>query len=553
MFSTLQILILLGWLLTAITVSIFGLNSYILLWLSRRKSNNQTTKRIGEPVEWPLVTIQIPTYNEGTVIERTLKDCLSMNYPKDKLEIIVVDDSTDETTQLLREFERRHRQSVRVIHRLSREGYKAGALNEAMKHSKGEFFLILDADTSPSRSFLKEVIPYLLADEKLGFIQGKVEYINTEKSWLAGSIALANDWYRVFTQSALSKGGMLLSFLGHAGIFRRSAIEDAGGWESDTLTEDMDLSYRAQMKGWRGLFLEEARCVEEVPPSYLAAVIQYDRHLRGPIQNLRKHGLPLLRSKHLSPIQKFEGLLQMAYPLCYPLTFLCLTLGVLAHLLLPVEFLKSFWLTPAGLTILAFTFTSFPYISFMLSFYIPALLLLVLFPVLYMLTRTGGRGRRLKDVLGAIFIWNDNIITGTKVLFSLLMGRKGTWIRTLRVRQTLRSEALTLKRRRMEEAALRIIPSALILSLFTVIMSRGLTLQALGLAVPAVQWIVSAYLLLKPESKNVRIRLIEPSYLNPKTGTRSSRFNYAALSFRCLESPLIFMDHHVGEYPLRFL
>ena len=123
MFSTLQILILLGWLLTAITVSIFGLNSYILLWLSRRKSNNQTTKRIGEPVEWPLVTIKIPTYNEGTVIERTLKDCLSMNYPKDKLEIIVVDDSTDETTQLLRGFERRHQQSVRVIHRLGREGY----------------------------------------------------------------------------------------------------------------------------------------------------------------------------------------------------------------------------------------------------------------------------------------------------------------------------------------------------------------------------------------------------------------------------------------------
>jgi len=491
--------------LTLIVVSLLacslGVNSYILLYLKGR------ARRIRKEVdvkEWPLVTIQIPTYNEKSVIERTLETCLKLDYPKERLEIVVVDDSTDETTQILDRYEALHFPTVKVTHRSEREGYKGGALNTAIKHSSGELFLILDADTLPDRRFLKEAIPYMLEDNEVGFVQGKIEYINAEHSWLTRSLALANDWYRTFSQSALSKGGMFLSFLGHGGVFRRTAIEEVGGWESDTITEDMDLSYRVQIAGWKGLFAEEAKCLEEVPASYPAAVLQHNRHLKGPIQNLRKHGRRILGDGRMGALKKLEALIQMAYPLSYPLWFACVVLSALTYLTIPASFLIDFWLSPAGLILSLFTLVTCPYISLVISFLVPSLIVAVLSPFIYLASHKRRDARissSIGSVLGILLIWNDNLLTGTKTLIELIAGKRAVWVRTPRMEDEKLASNSRRRRKRMggdmSEGLLRILSGAVILICFILVIQKNFVINAFGLVLPVLGWIASAYLLLR--------------------------------------------------------
>jgi len=499
MLSPVQTLLLTGMLGTGILVCILSLNNYVLLYFSRRGKS----RRVGRnSVEWPMITVQIPTYNEKNVIERTLGSCLELDYPEDRLEIVVIDDSTDETTDIIKTYEDRYSPRIKTIHRTAREGYKAGALDVAGKHSQGEYFLILDADTMPCKDFLKKTMPLFLEDEKLGFIQGKIEYLNAESSWLTRSLVLANDWYRTFSQSALSKGEMFLSFLGHGGIFRRSAIEDAGGWRSDTITEDMDLSYRVQMRAWKAIYVEDARCVEEVPSSYFAAVQQYNRHMKGPIQNLRKHANKILKAKGITPLKKSEALIQMAYPLSYFLGLLCVAVTALMYLFLPGDFLRSFWLSPAGILLSVFMLVTFPYVSLLTSFYIPALLIVLSVPLLYLIIIRKSDATAAKNpesLLGVILIWNDNMLTATKALIELLIRKEAEWTRTpklgrleLPTRQLENNEDSTS---RMRETALRAIAAMLMVICFAATMQRGFLINSFGLLLPAVGWIASAYLI----------------------------------------------------------
>ena len=500
MLSPIQTLLFVCMLATGILVCIFSLNTYILLYFNRRKRSKKAGRN---NVKWPIVTVQIPTYNEKNVIERTLTSCLELDYPEDRLEIVVVDDSTDETVDILRKYEARYHTRIKVIHRTTREGYKAGALNEALKHSQGEFFLVLDADTMPNKDFLEKAIPYFLEDETLGFIQGKIEYLNAESSWLTRSIALANDWYGAFNQSALSKGEMFLSFLGHGGVFRRSAMEDAGGWESDTITEDMDLSYRVQMAGWKALYVDEARCVEEVPSSYLAAAQQYNRHMKGPIQNLWKHGRGVLKAKGMTALKKFEALIQMTYPLSYFLGLICVAFTALTYLLLPGNFLRDFWLSPAGIILSIFMLVAFPYVSLITAFYLPALITVLSIPILFLLTIKKGKvavAKYLESLLGLALIWNDNMLTGTRALIELLMKREAKWVPTPKLgsRSILPTKQTSEKRGfRMQEAALRVSSAALTILCLTTIVQRDFIINAFGLLLPAFGWIISAYLISK--------------------------------------------------------
>jgi cellulose synthase/poly-beta-1,6-N-acetylglucosamine synthase-like glycosyltransferase len=498
MLSPIQALLLTSMLGTGILVCIFSLNTYVLLYFNRRRERRKAGRN---NVEWPMVTVQIPTYNEKNVIERTLRSCLDLDYPEERLEIVVIDDSTDETTDLVKTYEERYSPRIKAIHRRAREGYKAGALNEATEHSQGEYFLILDADTMPYEDFLKKAIPLFLEDEKLGFIQGKIEYLNAEFSWLTRSLVMANDWYRTFSQSALSKGHMFLSFLGHGGIFRRSAIEDAGGWESDTITEDMDLSYRVQMRSWKAVYVEDARCVEEVPSSYLAAIQQYNRHMKGPIQNLQKHASKILKAKGPTTLKKSEALIQMAYPLTYFLGLLCVAATALTYLLLPREFLSSFWLSPAGILLSVFMLVTFPYISLVTSFYLPALLVVLSIPLLCLIIirRRNSAGKYIESLLGVTLIWNDNMLTATKALIELFMKREAEWTRTpksgeleLPTKQVRNNGDL---RSKMKEVALRAISATLMIICLAAIMQRGFSINSIGLLLPAVGWIVSAYLI----------------------------------------------------------
>jgi len=501
MSSVVQATLFLSLIVVSLLLCTFGLNTYVLLYLNRRRKWFGAKKNVEE---WPFVTIQIPVYNEKNVIERTLENCLKIDYPEERFEIVVVDDSSDETTGILKKYEAKFSPQIRVIHRLVREGYKAGALNTAMKHSAGEYFLILDADTSPNEDFLKETIPYFIESDEIGFTQGKIDYINAECSWLTRTQALTNDWYRTFNQSALSKGGMLLSFVGHGGVFRKSAIEDAGGWQSDTITEDMDLSYRVQMSGWKGIFVEEAKCIEEVPSSYPAIVTQYDRHLKGPIQNLSKHCSGILTNNKLNVLGKFEALIQMAYPLSYSLGLLCVVLTALTYLILPSSFLACFWSSPAGISFSLFTLVTLPYVSLVTSFPLSLLLIALVCPLFYLLTlkeKSPGASKRLAALLGVTLIWNDNLLNGTKALIELLLGKKPVWIPTPKLGKepNLASSSLSKGKRRngIREGALRIIAAGMIILSVVFVMTKDFVINSFGLLVPASAWLVSAYLLLK--------------------------------------------------------
>ena len=446
----------------------------------------------------PFVTIQIATYNEKNTIVNTLSSCLRLDYPEDRLEIVVVDDSTDITKKLLRDFETKHYSKLKVIHRSRREGYKAGALNVAMAHSKGDFFLILDADSIPDRKFLKEVIPYFLKDEKLGFVQGKIEYQNRPRSWLTKSLAVAEDWYASLSQPALSKGQMILSFLGHGGIIRRAALEDAGGCEYDTITEDMDLSYRVQIKGWRSLFIESAVTKEQVPESYNVASIRYVRHIKGPLQNLIKHGKTLVAQKHISIFSKIEGLFQMAYPISYVIGLLSISLTAITHLFLPGNFIESFWLSPTGFIISFVMLVTFPYICFIYSPIILVLLISIASPIIVALfIKEKGKDQpfSIVGIIGAILLWNDNILIGTKAVIELLLGRETIWIPTQKTDSISRDgrKNKKAKTRKNNKFILRIVPAFLTTGIFMLISIRNFTLLSFGLLLPALMWLISAF------------------------------------------------------------
>ncbi len=482
---------------TGLVVCLFGLNSYFLFYLSRikRKDGSEDYQVLIE--DWPFVTVQIATFNEKSVIGKTLDICLELDYPEDKMDIVVVDDSTDETIELLKEYEAKHRPRIKVFHRQNREGYKAGALNTALNHSKGDFLLILDADTSPHKSFLKEVIPHFLRDEKLGFVQGKIIYLNAESSWLTRSLALANDWYVTFSQPSLSKRNMFLSFTGHGGVFRRKAIEEAGGWRSDTITEDMDLSYRLQMNGWKATYVEKAESTEEIPPNYHAAIIRYSRHLKGPIQNLEKHGVKLLRKKGLSAGKKIEALIQMAYPLTYFFGLLCVFFTALVYLMVPNSFLNSFWLSPAGIFLSIFTLVTFPLVSLTLSPFLPVLLIVLISPaIIFFAMKNLKRYSTVSfgSMLGTFLIWNDNMLTGTKALLELLSGKKTMWVPTSRVGEKTNDPS---KQAVIAEASVRIVMSLAVIAFAVLVALKNFTIHSLGIPLPACLWLFSAYLLLR--------------------------------------------------------
>jgi len=499
--STPQILLFILSLATSLMVCLFGANTYVLWLLNRRRSFSWSCYN-NEFVEMPFVTIQIATYNEKNVIMNTLKNCLRLDYPEDRLEIVVVDDSTDETKDLLRDLESEHSPRLKVVQRSTREGYKAGALNIATAHSKGDFFLILDADSIPNRNFLKEVIPYFLNDERLAFVQGKIEYFNRSKSWLTKSLALAEDWYASLAQPALSKGQMILSFLGHGGVIRKAALEDAGGWEHDTITEDMDISYRVQMKGWRALFVESAVTKELIPESYSVASTRYVRHIKGPLQNLRKHGKTLVAQRHIGIFSKIEGLFQMAYPVSYIIGLLSISLTAATYLFLPGNFIESFWLSPVGFLISFVMLVTFPFICFVCSPIIPVLLIFIASPLIiavFIKERSKLHQFSVVGTVGALLLWNDNVLIGTRAVIELLVGRKTIWIPTRKIGFPSRDDPKLMKveTRKIGNFILRITPSFLVTSAFMLLIGIGnFTLLASGLLLPALMWLISAFFIL---------------------------------------------------------
>jgi cellulose synthase/poly-beta-1,6-N-acetylglucosamine synthase-like glycosyltransferase len=257
----------------------------ILLYRKRRPAALPPTPR-----EWPRVTIQLPLYNERYVAERLLAAAAAVDYPRDRLEIQVLDDSEDETVELMASaVERLRAQGIDAVHvrRMGRVGYKAGALQHGLLSAQGDLLAIFDADFAPPPDILKRMVPHF-GDPDVGMVQARWNHLNRDYSLLSRLQAISLDAHFLIEHTARMSAARYFNFNGTAGILRRRCIEDAGGWQSDTLTEDLDLSYRAQLKGWRFVFAGDVGCPGELPVEMNAFKAQQHRWVRGSIQVARK-------------------------------------------------------------------------------------------------------------------------------------------------------------------------------------------------------------------------------------------------------------------------
>ncbi|KXK49519.1 MAG: glycosyltransferase [Chlorobi bacterium OLB5] len=267
----------------------FGSHGFIMIYYYL-KHRHKRDKFTDELENYPVVTLQLPIYNEMYVIERLIKTVCEMDYPIDKLEIQVLDDSTDETVEIVENIVKEYRLrgfDIHHIHRTDRTGYKAGALKEGLKVCRGEFVGIFDADFIPRKNFLKIVLPFF-KDPKIGMVQTRWEHLNRAYSLVTQIQALALDGHFVLEQQVRNKAGYFINFNGTSGVWRKECIYDAGNWEADTLTEDLDLSYRAQLKGWKFRYLTDFTTPSEVPSEINSLKSQQFRWTKGAIETARK-------------------------------------------------------------------------------------------------------------------------------------------------------------------------------------------------------------------------------------------------------------------------
>ncbi len=275
-------------------VTIYCLLQFHLLYLYKKyhRENPEIKYRqyAADDVEVPFVTVQLPMYNEMYVAERIIDYVAAQEYPKERFEIHVLDDSTDETVGIVaaKVAEMKAKGfNIEHIHRVNRQGYKAGALQEAMPRVKGDFIAIFDADFTPRPDFLRTTIPYF-EDPKVGIVQTRWEHINADYSLLTKLQALQLNVHFTVEQAGRSYGNLLLQFNGTAGVWRKNVIGEAGGWQSDTLTEDLDLSFRAQILGYKIQYLEKLESPAELPVEMNGLKGQQFRWNKGGAQNARK-------------------------------------------------------------------------------------------------------------------------------------------------------------------------------------------------------------------------------------------------------------------------
>ena len=254
------------------------------------KSAGKETKPSQRFAELPVVTVQLPVFNEKYVVERLIDTTVKIDYPREKLHIQVLDDSTDETCQLAEERVNHYRDlgyQIHYIHRADRSGFKAGALANGLKTAQGDFVAVFDADFVPTPDILEKTVHYF-RDPKVGMVQTRWDHLNRESNTLTKIQAIMLDAHFAIEHGGRCYSDLFFNFNGTAGLWRRQCIEDAGGWQHDTLTEDLDLSYRAQLKGWRFLFVPNITCPAELPESVLAFKSQQHRWAKGSIQVMRK-------------------------------------------------------------------------------------------------------------------------------------------------------------------------------------------------------------------------------------------------------------------------
>ncbi|MGD0416501.1 MAG: cellulose synthase family protein [Terriglobales bacterium] len=357
--------LLIPYFIVLIILAAYGAHRYWLVYLYYKHQGKKTT----EPAahfrfdDLPRVTVQLPIFNEQYVVDRLLDAVCRLEYPKEKLDIQLLDDSTDETVEVARLLVDRYAvlgHPVKYVHRENREGFKAGALEAGLKTAKGEFVAIFDADFVPPPDFLMKCIHHF-TDSKVGMVQTRWTHINRNYSLLTQVEAILLDGHFVLEHSGRARSGVFFNFNGTAGMWRRAAIDEAGGWEHDTLTEDTDLSYRAQLKGWKFLYLQDVECPAELPVEMTAFKTQQARWAKGLIQ-VSKKILPKVFASDASRHVKIEAVYHLTANVSYPLMI------VLSVLLMPAMIIRFYqgWFQMLYIDLPLFVASTFSISSFYL-------------------------------------------------------------------------------------------------------------------------------------------------------------------------------------------
>jgi cellulose synthase/poly-beta-1,6-N-acetylglucosamine synthase-like glycosyltransferase len=329
--------LLIPYFIVLIILAGYGVHRYQLVWLYYRHSKNKTTTPKSTFAELPRVTIQLPIFNEQFVVDRLVESICRLDYPRDLLDIQLLDDSTDETVNVAAQVVERYREmghDIVHIHRTDRSGFKAGALEHGLKSAKGVYVAVFDADFTPPADWIMKVIHHF-AEPNIGMVQTRWTHINRSYSFLTEVEAILLDGHFVLEHGARSRAGVFFNFNGTAGMWRIKAIEEAGGWQHDTLTEDTDLSYRCQLKGWKFLYLQDVECPAELPIEMTAFKTQQVRWAKGLIQCSIKD-LPKVMRANVNYREKVEAWYHLTANISYPLMI------VLSVLLLPAMVIRFY-------------------------------------------------------------------------------------------------------------------------------------------------------------------------------------------------------------------
>lgn len=363
MFELAGIVVMILYSAALLVITIYCLMQFHLLYYYKRfqsKFKEELNTQITEK-DFPFVTIQLPIYNELYVVERLLKSISELDYPKNKYEIHVLDDSTDETAELLSnliKFYDSQGYEIKHIQRDNRDGYKAGALKAGMNKSGGEFIAIFDADFMPHPSFLKDTLGHFNND-KVGVVQTRWEHLNQDYSILTKVQALQLNVHFTIEQLGRRAGSLFLQFNGTAGVWRKTCIEAAGGWEADTLTEDLDLSYRAQLKGWEIIYLENTVSPAELPAEIGGLKSQQYRWMKGGAETAKKV-LPRIWGSNLTLRRKLHATMHLMGSSVFVAVFI---LGVFS---VPL----AFFINPLSIHPKYFTFFLISLLSILIVYYV---------------------------------------------------------------------------------------------------------------------------------------------------------------------------------------
>ena len=409
--------LLIPYFVVLILLATYGIHRYTLVYLYYKNKKKRTTDPEEKFTELPLVTVQLPIFNEQYVVDRLLQAVCRLDYPREKLDIQVLDDSTDETVDVARNLVEHYAAQgypISYHHRTNRAGFKAGALHEGLKSAKGEFVAIFDADFVPPHDFVQRTIHHFI-DDKVGMVQTRWTHINRNYSFLTEVEAILLDGHFVLEHSGRARSYLFFNFNGTAGIWRRKAIDDAGGWEHDTLTEDTDLSYRAQLNGWKFIYRQDVECPAELPVEMTAFKTQQARWAKGLIQTGKKILPRVLKSKQPFHV-KLESWYHLTANMSYPL------MVVLSVLLLPAMVIRFYqgWFQMLYIDVPLFLASTFSISSFYLVSQRE------LFP------RTWPRALLYLPFLMALGI--GLTVTNTKAVLEALIGKQTAFARTPKYR-----------------------------------------------------------------------------------------------------------------------